>query len=411
MRKPHSFSRPATLAWVVFAACACVDRSDVGAFGADAGAALPAAPRPASGDGADAGLEAPAPVTPSTSPLAAGGLSTCGLDANNGVFCWGDNQYGALGVGSFDPATSVLPVRVPELAKGVRSVVGGPYAHCAILADGTARCWGYSLFGDINGTIQSVQMPTPHDKTGLSNDVARITVGTLFVCALTTSGRGKCWGIGGAGQLGNGSTNDEFAARDVATTEPLVDIAASMGGFFACAVTRAGGVLCWGKNGSGQLGSSGTEDQPLPVAVKGLDAPSLGVACGREHACALLADGGVACWGSDARGQLGRGTFGKAAANPPARVGGVASATSLAVGGDHACAIAGGRVVCWGANRSGQIATGLPVLGPTEAAPTTKAPMAVTAGFEHTCVMSSQRAITCLGDGSRQQTGSKDFSL
>jgi alpha-tubulin suppressor-like RCC1 family protein len=325
--------------------------------------------------------------------------------------CWGDNQHGALGVGSFTPSTSDAPLGVSGLAKGVRAIAGGPFAQCAILDDGTARCWGDSLFGDIGGTTESVQMATPHDKTGLSNDVARIGFGSSFACALTTSGRGKCWGLGGGGQLGNGSTKDEYIARDIATTEPLVDIAPAMGGLFACAVTSAGKVLCWGQNGSGQLGSNGTTPQPLPVAVTGLDAAATSVACGREHACARLADGGVACWGSDAKGQLGRGAAGPGKANPPARIAGVSGATSLAVGGDHACAVAGGRVVCWGANDAAQIASGPAVLGATEVAPASFAPLAVTAGFDHTCIMGAPRAVRCIGDGSRKQTGAGQFSL
>lgn len=387
---------------------ACLNRADVGTFGAvaDGGADAPTGAIPA-----DAG-DPPAPVvtvTPSTTPLAAGGLATCGVDAKGAAVCWGDNQHGALGIGSFTPASSTAPLAVTGLPKRVRAVAGGPFAQCAILEDGAAWCWGDSLFGDIGGTTESVQTPTPHDKTGLSTDVARISFGLSFACALTTSGRGKCWGRGGAGQLGHGSTKDEYIARDVATAEPLVDIAASLGGLFACAVTHAGSVLCWGKNGAGQLGSSGANDQLLPVRVDGLDAAARSVACGLEHACALLLDGGVACWGSNAKAQLGRSATG--GANPPTRIAGVVDATSIAVGSDHACAIAAGRVVCWGANDGKQIASGPSALAPTEIAPTTFAPIAVTAGFRHTCVMGAARTVRCLGDGSRGQLGAGTFSL
>ncbi len=411
MRKPSFLFAPCVALAVVALANACVDRSDVGTFAADAGGPSDDATSPAA-EGSISGDEAPAAITltASTSPLAAGGLSTCGVDANGGAVCWGDNQHGALGIGGFDPTTSLAPLAVSGLSKGVRAIAGGPFAQCAILDNGTARCWGDSLFGDLGGSTQSVQMPTPHDKTGLSNDVARIGFGFTFACALTTSGRGKCWGLGGAGQLGNGTTKDEYSARDIATTEPLVDLGASMGGLFACAVTTAGKVLCWGQNSSGQLGSNGTNDQPRPVAVEGLDARARNVACGRDHACALLVDGGVACWGSEAKGQLGRGKIG-GKANPPARVVGVSSATSIAVGGDHACAIAAGRAVCWGSNDAAQIASAPSVLAPTEVAPASFAPVAVTAGFQHTCVMGAQQAVRCFGDGSRKQTGAGTFSL
>jgi len=241
--------------------------------------------------------------------------------------------------------------------------------------------------------------------------VARIGFGTSFACALTTRGRGKCWGFGGGGQLGTGATRDQYIAGDVATKEQLVDIAASMGGLFACAVTRGGNVLCWGQNSSGQLGSNGTTDRPLPDAVTGLDAAAVSVACGREYACARLVDGGVACWGSDAKGQLGRGSAGPGKANPPTRIPGVSGSTAIAAGAEHACALAGGQVVCWGSNGMTQIATGASLLGVTEVVPASVGAVAVTAGLEHTCVMGPQRAVRCAGDGSRRQTGTGAFSL
>ena len=413
MRKPCFFLFALVLAaGVTVLANACVDRSDVGTFGSDAGGTPSDGAPPPAAEGSVPGDEARAPITltASKNPLAAGGLSTCGIDAKGGAVCWGDNQHGALGIGGFNPTSSAAPLAVSGLTRGVRAIAGGPFAQCAILEDGTARCWGDSLFGDISGVTESVQMPTPHDKTGLSNDVARIGFGTSFACALTTRGRGKCWGLGGAGQLGNGSTRDEYSARDIATTEPLVDLGTSMGGLFACAVSSAGKVLCWGQNSAGQLGAHGTTDQPRPTFVEGLDAAARNVACGRDHACALLVDGGVACWGSEAKGQLGRGKAG-GKGNPPARVPGITGATSLTVGGDHACTLAAGRAVCWGSNDTAQIASGPAVMGPTEIAPASFAPVAVTAGFQHTCIMGAQQAVRCFGDGTRKQTGAGTFSL
>jgi alpha-tubulin suppressor-like RCC1 family protein len=395
---------------------ACVDRSDVGEFVAAADGGPSSAEGGGGADGSDGGTSGEGgptiTVIPALTLLAAGGLSTCGIDSQGGAVCWGDNQHGALGIGGFDPSSSQAPLGVSGLGAGVRAVAGGPFAQCAILADGTARCWGDSLFGEIDGTTQSVQMPTPHDKTGLSNDVARIGFGLSFACALTTSGRGKCWGLGGAGQLGTGTTDDQYIAKDLATTESFVDISPSMGGLFACGVTSAGKVMCWGQNGAGQLGSNGTMDQSKPTFVVGLDTTARNVVCGREHACALLSDGTVACWGSDASGQLGRGSAGSAGPNAPTRVPGIASATLIAAGGAHACTIGTGGVMCWGANDFAQIKTGGPAaIGATQISPATDAPLAVTGGLQHTCFMTPPRMVHCLGDSSRMQTGAGSFSL
>ena len=391
----------------------CVDRSDVGGFGADAGPTATEGGSTEEGGAVDAeGGRPTADVAPSTIRIAAGGLSTCAVDAKGAAKCWGDNVHGSLGIGSFTPETSETAVAVSGLSSGVRAIAGGPFAQCAILLDGTARCWGRSLFGEIAGagSFESVDMPKPHDKTGLSNDVAQITFGVSFGCALTTKGRAKCWGLGGAGQLGTGVTDDEFAARDVAgLDEPAVHIAAAMGGLFACAVTVSGKVRCWGENGERQLGTKTPKDA-LPSPVEGLDPDVVAVGAGRAHACALYKNGGVACWGSNAKAQLGSGTTGPA--SPPQKVAGVETASKLFVGADHACAIvADGKTLCWGSNLAGEVGPGTGPLAPTITFPAAFGAVAVAAGFNHTCAINAQNMVSCVGDGSRKQTGQSAFSL
>ncbi|GAC1583798.1 MAG: hypothetical protein NVS3B20_13970 [Polyangiales bacterium] len=393
---------------------ACVDRADVGSFSGIDAAANDAEDNDTKdlNEINDGEGRAEFHLAPATTQLAAGGLSTCAIDSKGGVVCWGDNRHGALGVGALTPTTSDAAVPVAHLESGVRAVAGGPFAQCAILDDGSARCWGDSVFGDVGGAFSTVTMPWPHDKMGLSNDVAQIGFGFMFACALTTKGRAKCWGLGGQGQLGVGSTDDAYIARDVGgVTEPLIAISPSMGGLFVCAVTSSGKVLCWGQNGARQLGTLDLLDHTKPVLVAGLDARATAVGAGRAHACALLEDGAVACWGSDEFGQLGRGVTG--APSEPHRVEGVASAKSLAVGGDHACAIFNdGHVACWGSNAGGQIKEA--PHGPlrlTEMLPASFSANALSAGFNHTCAMTSTRHVVCVGSGDRGQTGKGDFNL
>ncbi len=356
-------------------------------------------------------LDPSANVDPSTRRIAAGGLSACGVDAKGGVKCWGDNQYGSLGIGSFSPAMSGPALVARGLATGVRAVAGGPFAQCALLVDGTARCWGRTMFGEILGAgFETVAVPTPHDKMGLANDVADIAFGVSFGCALTTRGRAKCWGVGGAGQLGTGSTNDELVARDVAgLDEPIIQLSASMGGLFACAATVNGKVLCWGENGERQLGTA-TARAGLPSPVEGLDRKVRTVAAGRAHACALYIDGDVACWGGDTRGQLGRGAIG--APSAPRTVVGVKLALKLYAGSDHTCAIVtDGTTLCWGMNDAGQSGEATGPLVPTVAFPALFGAISVALGFSHTCAINKSGMVACIGDGSRKQTGETGFVL
>lgn len=87
----------------------------------------------------------------------------------------------------------------------------------------------------------------------------------------------------------------------------------SSGNAHTCAFSRgAQGPLCFGSNASSELG--------LPATPRGINTLSLpavqGLAAGYHHTCALLADGGVRCWGANDRGQLGNGSVGAPVADP-----------------------------------------------------------------------------------------------
>ncbi|MBS2015910.1 MAG: hypothetical protein JST00_23685 [Deltaproteobacteria bacterium] len=397
------------LALASLVASGCVDRADVGSFGADAGAPLEGGA--GSADGGDGGPPT-ASVTTATTRIAASGDATCAVDAKGGVKCWGNNQHGTLGTGSFVPGESIAPVGARGLGSGVVAVAGGAYTQCAILANGTARCWGRSLFGEIAGpgTFESVATADPHDKMGLANDVAEITFGTGFGCALTTRGRAKCWGSGGAGQLGTGTTDDQLVARDIAgLDEPVVHVSAAFGGLSACAVTASKKVVCWGANTEGQLGTSSPKTA-LPTYVEELEPDVARVATGNAHACALYENGTVACWGDDTHAQLGRGA--KGPSRRAQKIPGVEGAKQIAAGAVHTCALLGdARVVCWGENVAGEVASPPGVRAPTETFAAAFGAVSVALGFTHTCAISAAGVVKCVGATTRKQTGAGEFSL
>jgi alpha-tubulin suppressor-like RCC1 family protein len=75
------------------------------------------------------------------------------------------------------------------------------------------------------------------------------------------------------------------------------------------ALTRAGRILAWGADGTGQLGNGGTADRHLPVQVhlrSGVKVTA--IAAGQDYSMAVTADGGLLAWGGNSRGQLGTGT-------------------------------------------------------------------------------------------------------
>jgi len=73
-------------------------------------------------------------------------------------------------------------------------------------------------------------------------------------------------------------------------------IAISTGAAHTCAQSDAGTIACWGNNIDGALGD-GSQHSPGPAIVDGLAAPVANVVAANDFSCALLADGGVKCWG------------------------------------------------------------------------------------------------------------------
>ena len=87
--------------------------------------------------------------------LSAADSSTCALMTNGSVKCWGENQYGQLGQGntnSIGLADGTMGDALSAVDFGGPTVVSlssGNFHNCALLSDGTTKCWGYNQFGQL----------------------------------------------------------------------------------------------------------------------------------------------------------------------------------------------------------------------------------------------------------------------
>lgn len=118
----------------------------------------------------------------------------------------------------------------------------------------------------------------------------------------------------------------------------------------ACAVLSDGRVACWGSNFKGELGDGTTEGSSTLMIASSLS-NVVGVSVGSEYTCAVDAAGEVWCWGRNSQGQLGDGTT--LDRLTPVRVQGLSGVVGVEASSDVTCAVLDqGEVACWGRRSS-----------------------------------------------------------
>jgi alpha-tubulin suppressor-like RCC1 family protein len=294
------------------------------------------------------------------------------------------------GIGTSAPALAIN-VAVPTAAHVLGA--GGDHS-CALTARNGVKCWGLNSNGQLgNGSVATQAVPANVD--GLSNGIAAVSAGGQHTCALTMTGGVKCWGYNHHGQLGDGTTTDRLTPTDVLGLATGV-VAITGRDFHSCALMAAGGVKCWGTT---------------PTDVSGLTSGVVAVAAGgglvSTHSCALNTAGGVKCWGYNNYGQLGDGTL--TAQPTPVDVYGLTSGVaSIATGSDHSCAVTNsGGLKCWGDNFDGRLGDGTTThrSRPVDVYGLSSGVAMAAAGFWNTCALTVAGGLKCWGNNYYGQIG------
>src|SRR5882672_5723251 len=298
------------------------------------------------GDGTQTDSATPVVVAGITGAAAVtgGGYHTCARFPDGTLQCWGRNDAGQLG----DPGTLREAVTTPVRVTGITTataVSAGGFHTCALPGDGTVRCWGQNDYGQLgNGTRDPVPdtfNPTPVTVSGITTAVA-LSAGGWYTCALLQDGTIRCWGDNTYGQLGDGAPiappTIRIESTPVTVTGITTAVAIDAGVFHMCVLLRDGTVRCWGRNEDGRLGNGSTANSSTPTTVPGITAAALG--SGAEHTCAVLPDGTVRCWGDNNWGQLGNGSpAGTRSPMPSAPATGITTAIAGSSGAEHTCVL------------------------------------------------------------------------
>jgi alpha-tubulin suppressor-like RCC1 family protein len=255
----------------------------------------------------------------------AGWLHSCARMSNGTARCWGNNASGQLGDGT--TTNRSLPVIVKNSAgtgplTGVSDIEVGLLHTCArIGSGGSMKCWGNNSSGQLgDGTTTNRLLPVNvvhPDGTDLLQGVTQMSLSGVYSCAREADATVLCWGGNGSGNLGDGTTINRLlpvAVKNAAGTASLQGVTQiSARGPHTCARLKYATALCWGNNVDGMLGDATTTNRRLPVTVMNAagTAALTGVAqisAGTNHTCTRMGDGTARCWGNNARGQLGDNT-------------------------------------------------------------------------------------------------------
>ena len=330
-------------------------------------------------------------------------LTTCGLNFDNQLSCWSDGASGARASGN-----SVSRGGIPsDWGDGLefidfgggRTVKDFDIAYrsgCAILSDDSVACWGRNYYGQVGLQGFSVRgdsasevgnhFVTNPTNLGTVSTPTEIVAGYQFKCARFSNGKIKCWGRNEYGQLGkveatypllgtlNAHMGDNLTFLDLGTNINSTQICA--GREFACSLFDNQKVKCWGRGTYGQLGQGSNTDlgdhagelgDVLNFINLGTNRTAKKISCGQQHACAILDNDSLKCWGYNQYGQLGQGDIlhrgdqsGEMGDNLQTVNLGTGRFAIDIIGGYHStCAVLDNNdVKCWGQNNNGQLGLG-----------------------------------------------------
>jgi alpha-tubulin suppressor-like RCC1 family protein len=289
--------------------------------------------------------------------------NSCARLSDGTLKCWGDGYWGQLWNGnSGASAGSLVPVFVRNIANTASlnnaiSVSIGQGSACAVLSDSTVACWWENNNGQLgNGNYVNSAIPVlVRDATNTPiTNVASVSVGAAgTVCAVLINGNMDCWWYGLYGLLWNG-TNTKSNQAVTASLWGSIAKSVSVGMSHACVLLSDNTVKCWGSGANGTLWNWTYTESHVPVPVQGLSSANSISTVGDIGSCSVISDGTLSCWG-DWYVYL---TQGPTNSTTPVSLPWISSVLNIQGWLKHLCALLSDNTVkCWGYNYAGQIGT------------------------------------------------------
>ena len=241
--------------------------------------------------------------------ISAGNSHTCAILDDGTVKCWGDGEKRRLGQGQLkphkprpQPAPSVLDVQA-------RSISLGAGHSCALLDDFSVKCWGLNLHGQvgIGSTNNNIVSPSLVS-FGTNRKATSIAKAGFHTCATLNDGNTSCWGYNNYGELGINTTTSHRTPQIVDRGGVHDSFRSLTGGYrTTCGVLTSGLPSCWGQNTHKGIGDGTDSHRYRPVLVSNLSNGDevQNITAGRYFTCASFTDGSIRCWGDNTDEALG----------------------------------------------------------------------------------------------------------
>lgn len=295
----------------------------------------------ANGESGDAGIQSEYPSQISApanlgrdlslTQISSGVFHSCGLDDENKIWCWGDNEYGQLGTRNNELAN--LPTKIDhdplELGNELNftAVSSGNYHSCGLDTENKIWCWGYNQSGQLGiSNNDDTNQPTKinHDPQNTGNEIEFIYLNASrnHSCAIDFFNKAWCWGLNNSYQLGISEDLDESnlpikidhlpdGFQDEVSFQLIHSSYTN-----SCGIDLENRLWCWGKDENGKLGNGEisitrklTQVENQPLGPEQIPLRFIDVKQGYNFSCAISTHNEVWCWGFDGQGQLGNTTF------------------------------------------------------------------------------------------------------
>ena len=203
--------------------------------------------------------------------VAAGGGHTCALQADATLWCWGANMQQQTGQFNGSSPVVTSPTQVGTAADWMMVATGQNHTCGITLSTGSLYCWGDNSFGQVGVGSFGNSYGAPQLVDG-SIRYLKVVAGDTHTCGLRADGLMYCWGGNSDGQLGTGDRLNS-ASIGSGLMANVIDVGA--GGRHTCAVNGSHNLYCWGDFFAGQtaqgtavVGAPGLPPSGSPISAQ-----------------------------------------------------------------------------------------------------------------------------------------------